>query len=586
MPLAPTPFPSGPVTSALLNTALYTYVPGNQFTPTGVLFACTRPLLVEGLIGSALTQPSTAAGTFKSITGSGNWKNYFDSTALYGGGADTLYDTAAGTFNPGVSGSDGSSTDPPGGIYLAWGVAAFAAAAHAGGSGAGLSQNGTTVSGGIQASSTTRVNAAYALDLFQAANGQLTSLMGYCSDTSGSSFSIASSLHDYSGELTRLYAMWAGVVAGNAPASASVPVPTVWAAGGTVTSALLNGNGIAAPLNILASPPALRTGTALTTSITGGSVVTVPLGTPQIDVNGAFSSSTHTWTVPVSGVYLVHGLAYYGTATTTNVQAGIQVNGSLTLWGPAYQAAGSGSTAPEVTRLLDLQAGDTVKLVTQSNTTGNVLGSAFQSRLVSLWMSALAPSSGAWSWTPPDTGFRWQAGTPGSTLTTQFPLHLTNDLSFLVQRPYLLAYQGTAQTGLSQNAFHTITMDTVAGRVHGSAGDSYGGWRTTSGGLYAAPAAGWYLVLAGYSQSVPGTVPASCIAGILQTPAGINTPDQYQRISTSSGAFLPGAEAIGAYYLRQGDTVQPQYQQQDGGTFSTAVTAGHESSFGCVWLSE
>lgn len=586
MPLPPAPFSAGPVTASALNTALYTYVPGNQFTPTGILFACTRPLLVEGLIASALTQPSSTAGTFKSITGSGNWKNYFDSTALYGGGADTLYDTAAGTFNPGVPGSGGTSTDPAGGLYLAWGFAGFAATVHAGGSGAGLSANGTTISGGIQASSTTRVNAAYALDLLRASNGQLTNLMGYCSDTSGSAFTYTSNLQDYSGELTRFYSMWAGVTPGNVAASGTVPVPAAWATLGTVTSALLNGNGIGAPLTILAGPPALRAGTALTTAITGGSVVTVPLGTPQVDTNTAFSASTHTWTVPADGVYLVHGLAYYGTATTTNVQAGIQVNGSLTLWGPAYQAAASGSTAPEVTRLLDLHSGDTVKLVTQSNTAGNVLGSAFQSRLVSLWMSALAPSNGAWSWTPPDTGFRWQAGTPGSTLTTQFQQHLTNDLSFLIQRPYLLAYQGTAQTGLSQNAFHTITMDTVAGRVHATAGDPYSGWHTTSGGYYAAPADGWYLVVAGYAQSVPGTAPASCIAAVLQTPAGLSSPDQYQRISTSSGTFLPGAEAISAYYLRAGDTVQPQYQQQDGGTFSTAVTAGHESSFGCVWIGE
>ena len=586
MPIAPAPFPgSAPPTAKLLNTSLYTFTPGNQFTPDGILFHCTRPLLVEGLIGTALTQPSSAAGTFRSIAGSGDWRSYFDSAALYGGGADTQWSTAAGTLNPAVPGSDGLGTDPPGGIYLAWGFAAFAATVNAGGSGAGLAENGTVVAGGIQASSTTRVNAAYALDLVQAANGQLTSLEGYCADSSGSAFTLASNTTDYSGELTRFYGLWAAVV-NDGSALSSVPAVTSWAAGGTVTSAILNGNAIGNPLILLNYPAALRAGAALTTAIPGGgTVTTIPVNAAQIDTYSAFSTSSHTWTVPLSGVYLVHGTAHFGTATTTNVQAGIQVNGTLTVWGPAYQAAGSGSTAPQVTRLLDLEAGDTVKLVAASNTTGNVLGSAFQSRLCSLWMSALAPSSGAWSWAPPDTGFRWQAGTPGSALAGQFQEHLTNDLSFLIERPYLLAWQNVTQAGLTQDAWHTITMDTALGIVHATPGDPYGGWHSGASNHYAAPVPGWYLVVAGYAPAVPASTPASCLAGILQSPAGSSSPDQYQRISTSSSGFLPGAEAIGVYYLRAGDTITPQYQQQDGGTFATAGVAGHESMLGIVWLS-
>ncbi len=489
-------------------------------------------------------------------------------------------------MNPAVPGSGGTSTGPPGGTYLAWGFAGFSATAHAGGSGAGIGENGTVVAGGIQASSTTRGNIAYALDLAEASNGQLLNLEGYCSDSSAGSYTYNNRLTDYSGDLTRFCGMWAAT-AGAVAIALSVPSPPAWESGGTVTSNALNGDVIGNPLLLLNAPPALRAGTPLTTAVAGGSTVTVPLGDPQIDTYTSFSPSAHTWTVPLDGVYLVHGLAYYGTATTTNVQAGIQVNGSLTLWGPAYQAAGTGSTAPQVTRLLDLQAGDVVKLVTQSNTSGNALGSAYPSRLVSLWMSALAPSNGAWSWSPPDTGFRWQAGTPGSSVTAQFQQHLTNDLSFLIERPYLLNYQGTAQAGLAENEFHTITMNsTPAGRVHGSAGDPYGGWGTGSGGYWAAPVPGWYLVVAGYAQAVPASTPASCVAAILQTPQGSQEPDWYQQVSTTSAGFLPGAEAVGAYYLRAGDTVQPQYQQQDGGAFATTVSAGHESSFGCVWLSE
>jgi hypothetical protein len=587
MPLAPGSFPSGPVTAKLLDTSLYTFTPGNQFSPNGILFACTRPLLVEGLTGTALTQPSSTAGTWHAITGSGDWKSYFDSAALYGGGADTQWSTAAGTLNPAVPGSDGSSTDQAGGIYVAWGFAGFSATTHAGGSGAGIGENGTVVAGGLQLSSTARGNIAYALDMAEVSNGQLLNLEGYCSDSSGSSYAYNNVSTDYSGDLTRFYGVWASILPVNGVFSVlgSVPAVTSWAQGGTVTSALLNGNAIGNPLSLLALPPAVRAGAALTTAVANGSVVTVPLGTAQIDSYSAWSPSAHDWTVPLDGVYLVHGMAYFGTATTANVQAGILVNAAA-LWGPACTAAGSGSTAPQVTRLLDLHAGDVVKLIaTTSATGGNSLGNAYPSRLVSLWLSALAPSNGAWSWTPPDTGFRWQAGTPGSALPGLFQQHLTNDLSFLIERPYLLAYQSAPQSGLSQNAFHTITMDTQAGIAHATPGDPYDGWRTGSGGFYEAPVPGWYLVVAGFSQSVPGSTPASCVAGILQTPAGANSPDWYQQVSTTSGSLLPGAEAIGAYYLRAGDTIQPQYQQQDGGTFSTAVTAGHQSSFGAVWIS-
>jgi hypothetical protein len=589
MPLPPVAFPgTAPPTAKLLNTSLYTFTPGDQFTPNGILFACTRPLLVEGLIGTALAQPSSTAGTWHAITGSGDWKNYFDSAALYGGGADTQWSTAAGTMNPAVPGSDGSSDDPAGGVYLAWGFTGFSATTHAGGSGAGIGENGTVVAGGLQLSSTARGNVAYALDLVQASNGQLLNLEGYCSDSSGSSYTYNNVSADYSGDLTRFYAMWASITEVNGISSAigSVPTVTPWELTSEVTSALLNGPAIGQPLNLLAYPPALRAGQGLTTSVASGSVVTVPIAASQTDTYSGFSTSAHTYTVPLSGVWLVHGMAYFGTASTGNVQAGIGVNGTATtIWGPAYQTAGSGSTAPQVTRLLDLAAGDVVHLAVTASA-ADALASTYPSRLVMLWMSALAPSNGAWSGTPPDTGFRWQAGTPGPALTAQFQEHLTGDLSFLLQRPYLLNRQVAAQTGLTQNAFHTITMSgTPAGLVHGSAGDPYGGWQTGSGGYWEAPCDGWYLVVAGYAQDIAASTPASCVAGILQTPAGSNSPDWYQQVSTTSGTLLPGAEAIGAYYLRQGDTIQPQYQQQDGGAFATTVSAGHQSSFGAVWLS-
>jgi len=583
MPVQPGSWDTGPVTAKALNTALYSIRPGNNHKPNGILFLANRPLLVEGLSDSSFTQPSSSGGTFKSVTGTGVWTSYFDSSVLFGPGADGPAGTATGTFTPIVFASDGTAGDTPGGYYLTWGFPGWTETRNAGASGAGLLEAGSVTAGGAQFSGTARPNCSYALDIAQVPNPSTLNLMGYCSDSSGSSFTYTSKTGDYSGPCPRYYTAWAGISTG-AGTVAAVPSPTVWAAGGTVTSALLNGAAVNNPLTLLNAPPTLRAGSLLATSITSGTAFTVPIGTPQADTYSAYTVSSRTWTVPLSGVYLVHAMVYYAAGATSSMYAGITVNGSLVLYGPACQSGSTGNTAPQMTRLLDLQAGDTVKLVTYSNAPGNTLGSAYECRLVTLWMSALAPSDGAWSWTPPATGYRWQAGTPGTALTAAFAAHLTNDLSFLLQRPYLLAYQGTAQAGLSQNVFHTVTMDTVQGRAHASAGDPYSGWHSGASNYYEAPVAGWYLVQAGYFQSVPGTTPASCTAGILQSPAGITSPDQYQEASTVTTSLSPGAEAIGMYYLRAGDTVAPQYRQQDGGTFSTNASAGRESCFGVMWM--
>jgi len=208
-------------------------------------------------------------------------------------------------------------------------------------------------------------------------------------------------------------------------------------------------------------------------------------------------------------------------------------------------------------------------------------------------MCAQAASNNSLTWTAPDTKFRWQAGAPGSALPGLFNTHLANDLSFLIQRPYLLANQTTIQTGLSNATFSVITMNTLGGRVHSIAGDPYGGWTSGAANKYAAVVPGWYLCVLNVTQAVPSATPAHPLAaiGYLQSGGanqGTAAQQWGQHIRTTSASFLPGAEAIGLFYLRVGDFVQPHYQQQDGGaTYNTAVgTTGQESSFGCVWVSE
>jgi hypothetical protein len=598
MPVNPVTFTTdGNVTAKYLNTTLYTFTPGNNFTPNGILYTANRQLLFEALQSAASGQASSPTGVFTSTTGAGfAWLNFFDSASLFGGGGDTQWQNSSGRYNPAVPGSAGAAGQN-GGYHLIWGSPNFSSTTNAGVSGAALNENGTVVPGGYQLSSTAHNNGPYVLDLVSASSGQFTSLEGFCADASSSSFSfttVGPTSLDWSGQQTRFYGTWVCVSTGGATTgTGSPPTPTAWTPSSAVTSSLLSGAALGNPLKFLYNPPVFRVGTTLSTAITANTNTLVPLTTAQIDSWGAWSAGSNTYTVPVTGVYLVHGMTWYTAASTGSLLAGIRVNGGTVWWGPGY-ATGAVSTnhSAQVTRLLDLQQGDTVQLFTNASST-DALSNTQPSRLLGVWLSTLAGSNGSVAWPAPDVGFRWQAGTPGSNLTTsstnltaQFQTHLTGDLSFFLQRPYMLAWQNTAQTGLSQNAWHTITMDTLGGIVHASAGDNYGGWTSGASNKYSAPVSGWYLVQGGFIQATASAT-ASLMAGVLASPPGASLPDTYQHISTNTVPTGPGADAIGIYYLRAGDSVMPQYQQQDGGaTFSTNVTAGHQSNFGVVWLCE
>jgi len=593
---------SSPVTASQLNTDLYTYTPGNNHTPNGILFHSTPPMVYSNLrdTGSLGSQPSSSGGSLKSMESNGGWRAHIDNNALFATGADFMGPNAAGHYLPTVPGSAGSAVSV-GGTYLAWGVCVFAATTTADASGCTLYYNGATAArGGMQLSSTTRDNASYVLDLMTASPPSTTALGGYCADTGGS-FAYKANSVDYANETSLFGMLWTGFdPAVNSAVLGSLPTPTTGYTGGsTITSSGMNGNNLAAPLKFLNNRPQMRASGLLATSIPnsgtiGATTTKVPLNTADIDPWGSFNTSTSTFTAPVSGIYLVHGTVCYSTATGSNRVAGFQVNGTQNIWGPSYQNTGLTQTKPQCTRLLDLQAGDTLTLVTCQNSGGSTnLSNVIASRLVAVWMAAIASSNGSVSWTPPDTGFRWQAGTPGSSLPAQFNAHLANDLSFLIQRPYLLAYQTSAQSGLSNPGFSIITMDHLGGRIHNSAGDNYGGWTSGGSNYYSAAVPGWYLAINHVAQAVPSSTPAHCLAAIgyfTNTGATQGSSAQMwgQHVRTTSGSYQPGAEAIGLFYLRAGDRIQPQYEQQDGGaTYNTTTTiSGQESAFGCVWVSE
>ena len=609
------------ITAEQLNADLYAYVPGNNHYPNGILFHSTPPMLLSNLTSDTLvgSQPSSSAGSVKDLwTGSvasplgEAWRCSVDNALQFGVGSDFIGLSAAGKFLPQVNGSDGVAVLPTGtnsmAFYLVWTVVAFAATAHNGGSGAAIDINGVPVGGGfgiyggIQRSSTTTSNAAYALDLILIGFGNAETPCGYCSDTGGGSFAYEFNANDYTGSTCLFGALWAGPsqIVG-VPVASSLPVPvTGYTSLTQITASELNGNALAAPLTFINNVPQLRQVSSPTTSIPNSaspSPTLVPIaagGANYIDNWSGWNSGASAYTAPVSGVYLVHGIADFTASTAGSRAAGIQINGGLTLWGPGYQAAGSGTTAPQVTRLIDLNAGDVVTLVTAQNSGGALALTTAHTgcRLIVKWMASLASSSGSVAWTPPQTGFRWQAGTPAGDLPALFNAHLANDLSFLLQRPYLLSYQSVAQTGLAQNGFRLITMDQAVGRVHGSAGDNYGGWVSGATNKYVAVVPGWYFTVATYIEAAPTTV-STCLAGIGYFTAsgsaqGTNPQGWGQQVSNASANYAAGAEAIGLFYLRAGDYLQPYYQQQNGpATFATSVAvAGQESSFGCVWVSE
>jgi len=244
-----------------------------------------------------------------------------------------------------------------------------------------------------------------------------------------------------------------------------------------------------------------------------------------------------------------------------------------------------------ITRLLDLHAGDTVKLTTQHNKGANASlwnDGSFDTpcRLVLQWMGASGVPSTLW--TNPDPGFRWQAGTPGSQLTSLFNARLTNDLNFLVSKPYLLTYQTVAQTALAANTSVRVSVDHLGGRIHNDNGDNYSGWTGSPSYFYTAQRAGWYLVVGDYcTTSTTGGTAMDTAAQVTQNNGHQNSPLYWGQHMHWTTSFFTGATYVNLQYLRVGDTIGPNVQGQPAaGTWATAVSATQESNFGLIWLSQ
>lgn len=381
------------------------------------------------------------------------------------------------------------------------------------------------------------------------------------------------------------------------------PLPQPWPAwspsttlgSGAGADVDINGpTGITDVVNFLANPPVFRIQDTSAPSIPSGALTPLAFtgDSPTVDSYAGWSPGAYT--VQRDGVYLLGGLGCFAANTTGIRMAGVSVNGT-TWWGPPYAAAGAGGTHATKTQVLSLRGGDSVQFVLyQDSGAPLALSSTAASRFFLVWLCA--PGVPQQNWTPPDTTFRWAAGTQGEDLggdlTAIWQQHIANDLGFLVSRPYVLAWQSTAQTGLAAGSFSTPTLDRVSGIVHGDGGDPWGGWTPGGANLYTAPADGWYLCVGEDFTTGTSAAGATVTAGLSQPTSGgyapSASPDWYQELTaTTSGG---GASLFGITYALAGETITPQvmgssYPAPYGtltGSLNSGVMASHLS---VVWIS-
>lgn len=600
-----------PVTAGQINQDMYTY-DGTYFAAQGVMFHANKPCAHEAYTQFGVLSKSSPNGTWFTFGGArGNAISILDTSALFGVGADFPGTQATyhsvGVTTPGSSGIPGQR----GGWVLMFQTMPWNATSGSPSAvGAGWAQiaSGTTTSvirqniGTIQQGNTAHKTCAFAIDLFP-----ITNLTGpfapsvLVADPNSTQFTVVSNTAPNSvGQTPRFTQFWAACDQNNGATVTTIPSPqTVFTNSTPISHQLLN-NTINQTLTLLNYPPVLNVSANLSQTIPTSSVTKVQYGAAQIiDTYHSWNSSTHTYTVPLSGVYFVHANIVFGIQSVSgNFQCGLTVNGS-NINGPNYPPAMTGNkiqTAVAITRMLDLQAGDTVSafaFTTQAS--GTSLSNVYYTRLIMVWLNVISASSGL-TWTPPDVhGELLAAGTPPGTGTGQlvpiFNSKIANDLNFVLNKPYLLASQHTAQTGLANTTFVTINMDTISGPIHASVGDNYSGWDSTNH-RYTAKVAGWYMAVGEFSMapnaSTAGTLAAALnvpSSGGLAPPAGaLGPPDWYQELIPVTSGNPSAATALGLYYLNPGEYIQPQVQWINAsGTFSTSVSS-FNSTFSVLWI--
>jgi hypothetical protein len=395
---------------------------------------------------------------------------------------------------------------------------------------------------------------------------------------------------------------WTGVSGGG---YGTPPLPTPYTSWGPSTRVGTSGDanadvdlnsasGITDVVNFLSNAPVFRIAGTAAQSITTATLTNVTFtgATAAPDSYSGYSSGTYT--VQRAGLYLFHGLVAFANASGGTRQAGVTVNGT-TYWGPGNLPTTAGTCNVTKTQVFSLQVGDTVQLACRQDKGSSVtLSTTDPTRMFLVWLNESGTPSTLW--TPPDATYRWVSGTPVGEVPALFQQHLANDLGFLCQGPYLMAYQTAAQSGLTASAFATIKMDTVGGIIHSDTGDNYSGWTSGASNKYTAQQPGWYLAVAEYFLTSSAASGATAVAAVLPSTSGgvspLHTPDSYQRLTATTTASVgAGGTVVGLYYLLAGETLTPQAEGLSySGTFGTL--AGTENSgqvnshLEMIWVSE
>lgn len=567
-----------------------------------MLFHSNRPLLVETYTSSQVL--SAPKGGKMTILGGtvGSGISVVDNAALFGVGADRPGDAAryrsVGAVAPGSAGIAGVQ----GGWNLVFNFVPVTPFSQTSGSAFGsawyFGSNAQQDIGPIQPGSAVYDNCGFAVDLVPRTPGDgALSVGAWMTDGGGKNGTIKANGSSTCGETPRLGEIWCGVLSGNNPLITTVPSPiTSIGAATPINSGTLN-TSIRQTLALLNYPPMLSIqaplGGILGTAITTLNWISF---TPAIDNFSAFSVGTN-YVVPTSGLYFAHCTAVleHGGAAG-QFATGFKV-GSTNYFGGwyTYGPAQNQFFGAAATKILDLNAGDTVSTFVQSSTGGQILSAVGYSHWNMVWLGAI--TGGGLTWQPPEvTGFQFQAATPPGTASTQLAgimnTKIANDLNFLLNRPYLMVHQSTAQTS-TVNTFVPCTMQTIGGLVHGSTGDNYGGWANNK---YTAQVPGWYLAVeeisvaagAGSQDQITAGFSVPTSGGFASPATSHGQPDWYQSLPLVSGGTQPGGvTGIGVYYLSKGETIAPAVMYQSGTrtTFSTDVTHNFNSHFELIWLS-
>lgn len=549
----------------------------SYFIPNGIRWHSRKALYKTYQAAAVTIGAGTWARQFTGIQNNANVMN--DTSGRYGVLMDPLH---SGVITDAIFSSGGGLPNATGGgWYLMTGFVNINGGSSTNNFQAGISQNAVTpISFGTSQKGNPAHNTTpFVVDLIKTGVSPWT-LNGW----NGSASSVSTSANtDGSQSATRFTAQWASVIAGSgSDVTVSAPAPKAsWASTDTMTAAFLNGNtGIRDVIRSWNWPPALRAHDAVGTSILPSNATALPLSV-DLDTYAGFSGSTYT--VPRKGLYLVHGIVAFPNFPA-QAMAGVNINGTI-YWGPAMPAASAGTVTGSKTQIFSLNAGDTIQLMAFHNAgVSETTSTASPSRLVVLKVSdfgtpATLPAV-------PDLSYRWTAGMPPD-LSATLNAHLANDLTFLTNKPYLMSWQSAATTGIAMNTDANVIMNNETGQVHSDSGDNYNGFSTTTG-VYTCQRSGWYLAVSEIFMSFPSlTTQPSNAAGFRLNVTGAAPADRYQQATPTNATNMGGATALGYYYLRAGDTIQPTVYTIDSSstTTSTSVT-GRNSHFELVWISE